>query len=1488
MGCWVGLWFLGTLLASAQTPGTQLTDETTEVTVYVATDGDDTIGDGSSGAPYRTVGKGMQVARAYTNPIMYSGSDPVPNTNAKNVKLVIRAGTYREPSIDSSINEDTTKTFVIEGETDAEGDPTTVLSGFDLWDDDAWTDNGDGTWSHAWTNDWGMCDISTFSTTANEVARRREMLMVDNRLIEQRDSAANLGPETFVVDETNDLIKLKTTANPNTATVMVGARKKLLTLNRASNLVIRNLAFEGSNDFVWDGGNYSSALAVGNYSGSSSLVWVENVRIQNCRFRWNGGTGLAVGANAKFVTVEDCDFEDNGACGITVGTSSYVLVQDSTISRNWWRGMWGDFDEDIAAGSKNTGAYHCLFKNLTVEANTTKGLWFDVYSKDVTVESCTVRSNWGDGVYFEIGQPGNKVKSCTIRDNGETGVSLVMTESVTIQDNTIANNSAGQIVVSLGPRDASTTDRDTGSGYTCQNPRDCTITGNTLISHDWRQDLISTSNESTYYPTFISTLVCDNNTYRRDAPADRHSFGKDDYSYIMGGASLTFAEWQALVGKGDITLDINSTCSQVTPSAAASDGLLEIESYEGTGARDVSAADNLSNDARYHAKAPLYRVTPPLLEAPHGVGSLGSRVVRGYLKPPVSGDYRFWVSGSQKVKVRLSTDSSSSNASDLCSTNGSSGSKARRWDTHADQGSGVRALVAGQKYWFELIQMTDASGGTGPSNAAPSLAWSVPVAEASRRHARDVIPRSAVEALPDGTLSSQTARREGWRSIFGSDIWQLTGNTSHPQPEYPNNWAVRHEMRVLDLPRNMSANGGSRVRAYLKPTTTGNYTFWIAARTRAELWLSTDATSANRVKIAEVTGTGTDYKEWNNSSQTAQKSSAKSLVADQTYYLEILHKADDSSSEDHCSVAWSTDPNDSNPTVIGSANLVSMSLPVASGTPDIIGMPALEQALSTSSVTWTSADSLTITYQWQRADDDSGTNAADIVGATGSGYTTTASDAGKYLRVIISASTGQGHTGTSRSSWTYIATTSTLPEAPTGVAASAGGSNTINLTWTDASSDETGFRIYRWTSGGAETLLTTVGAGTSSYSDTAAEAGVTYNYKVHSVRGNDPSLASNTASATAAAPSALQSWRSDYFSTTLDTGTAANSADPDNDGISNLMEYALNGDPDSTSDVATVLPMYDLIQISGENYLTLTFRKNLAATDITYHPECSGDLSSWGDALLYGTTPVRGMVVDYGFDSGQTDFNDNFLETKYSGMNSWDAAGIQSSGGVGGGGYLAANSDDQTALDAVGYEWSTGDTLTVWLYFKARIGTDVFGGESLKVGFAADPTGTLSSGSFLCFGIEEGTVANVGQLAVISREGTSGTVTTKSGADLPVLTEGSWYQIKADITKLTTAGQFKLVISLFDWGADGVTGGAQVGSTWTLQASGAATGLTTLWNDTDGYFGFSGKTNALYGGVRGLDQFQIFPTGTVTYRDTTAVDLTSNPHRFMRLRVTVP
>lgn len=90
----------------------------------------------------------------------------------------------------------------------------------------------------------------------------------------------------------------------------------------------------------------------------------------------------------------------------------------------------------------------------------------------------------------------------------------------------------------------------------------------------------------------------------------------------------------------------------------------------------------------------------------------------------------------------------------------------------------------------------------------------------------------------------------------------------------------------------------------------------------------------------------------------------------------------------------------------------------------------------------------------------------------------------------------------------------TAPVAPSGLTATAVSSSQINLSWSDNSDNESGFRIERRVGVGSWSTVTSVSAGVTSYSNTGLTAETTYEYRIYAYNGAGDSTASNTDSAT--------------------------------------------------------------------------------------------------------------------------------------------------------------------------------------------------------------------------------------------------------------------------------------------------------------------------------------------------------------------------------------
>jgi hypothetical protein len=93
------------------------------------------------------------------------------------------------------------------------------------------------------------------------------------------------------------------------------------------------------------------------------------------------------------------------------------------------------------------------------------------------------------------------------------------------------------------------------------------------------------------------------------------------------------------------------------------------------------------------------------------------------------------------------------------------------------------------------------------------------------------------------------------------------------------------------------------------------------------------------------------------------------------------------------------------------------------------------------------------------------------------------------------------------------------PAAPSNLAATSAGTTSINLTWTDNSTNETGFVLMQSsTSGGIFNKLITIPANTTSYTDAGLNSSATYYYKIQATNAGGNSVWSNEASAKTATP----------------------------------------------------------------------------------------------------------------------------------------------------------------------------------------------------------------------------------------------------------------------------------------------------------------------------------------------------------------------------------
>lgn len=93
----------------------------------------------------------------------------------------------------------------------------------------------------------------------------------------------------------------------------------------------------------------------------------------------------------------------------------------------------------------------------------------------------------------------------------------------------------------------------------------------------------------------------------------------------------------------------------------------------------------------------------------------------------------------------------------------------------------------------------------------------------------------------------------------------------------------------------------------------------------------------------------------------------------------------------------------------GAPKIINVQMTIVSRTPsnfekpEIYGTPFIGQTLTARDGLWQNMDRLTFSYQWQLANNASGSGLANISGATSSNHVVDASEKGKYLRIAVTA-----------------------------------------------------------------------------------------------------------------------------------------------------------------------------------------------------------------------------------------------------------------------------------------------------------------------------------------------------------------------------------------------------------------------------------------------------------------------------------------------------
>ncbi len=162
---------------------------------------------------------------------------------------------------------------------------------------------------------------------------------------------------------------------------------------------------------------------------------------------------------------------------------------------------------------------------------------------------------------------------------------------------------------------------------------------------------------------------------------------------------------------------------------------------------------------------PSLREVRPSFEAPSGCGDYYLTRMRGYLHPPVSGEYNFWIASDNSSELWLSTDDDQSKVRKIAFIQRFGYVLPHDWSRYPSQRSDSIWLQEGKTYYIEAFQEQTTVGDN------LSVAWQGPQLNRSVIDGHYLTPFNtwSTEWTTNGIL------REFWTNFTAGDLSDITG-----------------------------------------------------------------------------------------------------------------------------------------------------------------------------------------------------------------------------------------------------------------------------------------------------------------------------------------------------------------------------------------------------------------------------------------------------------------------------------------------------------------------------------------------------------------------------------------------------------------------------------------------------------------------------------------------------------------------------------------
>lgn len=303
--------------------------------------------------------------------------------------------------------------------------------------------------------------------------------------------------------------------------------------------------------------------------------------------------------------------------------------------------------------------------------------------------------------------------------------------------------------------------------------------------------------------------------------------------------------------------------------------------------------------------------TPPAtserLAMPNGVkvgraGDNHGTRLRFRFTAPTDDLYHFWIR-SDDSGVLLMNKTGQDAAGAVQVANVPAWTAGYQWRKYPEQRSGPIPLQGGRQY--HLTAMAKDGAGGDHLSVGYSVGDDDPV-QIPPSLIRPAVETAGPWLAPPAPVAENagTVSLDEWVDVVGASM------TSVPEGQLPDVTTTYDLYRGLQTPSNRGDQYAYRVRALVRPPTSGNWTFWIACDNRGVLLLDpTGADPTAAVPICNATyGPQRTFLQ-----QPAAQSAVFALEGGVDYYLEALLK--EYTGGDHLSVAWQQNGQD-RPTVI--------------------------------------------------------------------------------------------------------------------------------------------------------------------------------------------------------------------------------------------------------------------------------------------------------------------------------------------------------------------------------------------------------------------------------------------------------------------------------------------------------------------------------------------------------------------------------------------